>query len=48
MTDAEWATVLSVNLTAVFLCMKHEITAMLASEYTLQGTSPTRSLAHSE
>jgi len=27
--DAEWATVLSVNLTAVFLCMKHEIAAML-------------------
>jgi NAD(P)-dependent dehydrogenase (short-subunit alcohol dehydrogenase family) len=29
-SEAEWATVLSVNLTAVFLCMKHEITAMLA------------------
>jgi NAD(P)-dependent dehydrogenase (short-subunit alcohol dehydrogenase family) len=27
--DADWATVLSVNLTSVFLCMKHEITAML-------------------
>jgi len=30
-SEAEWATVLSVNLTAVFLCMKHEITAMLAA-----------------
>lgn len=30
-SEAQWATVLSVNLTAVFLCMKHEITAMLAS-----------------
>ncbi|HEX4358858.1 MAG TPA: glucose 1-dehydrogenase [Pseudonocardia sp.] len=30
-SEADWATVLSVNLTAVFLCMKHEITAMLAA-----------------
>lgn len=29
--EAEWATVLSVNLTGVFLCMKHQIPAMLAS-----------------
>jgi NAD(P)-dependent dehydrogenase (short-subunit alcohol dehydrogenase family) len=30
-SEADWAGVLAVNLTAVFLCMKHEITAMLAA-----------------
>ncbi|GAA5153424.1 SDR family oxidoreductase [Pseudonocardia eucalypti] len=29
--EAEWAAVLSVNLTGVFLCMKHQIPAMLAA-----------------
>lgn len=30
--DAEWHRVVAVNLTAVYLCMKHEIRAMLAAE----------------
>lgn len=29
--DAEWARVIAVNLTSVYLCMKHEIPAMLAA-----------------